>query len=44
MASKKAGLPIKQAQGSGKVDKAIPVRIVDDMQPKVKKSKVKKKC
>lgn len=36
--AKKAGLPIKQAQGSGKVDKAIPVRIVDDMSPKVSTS------
>ena len=33
--AKKAGLPIKQAQGSGKVDKPIPVQIVDDMSPKV---------
>ena len=35
MASKKAGLPIKQAQGSGKVDNPIPVQIVDTMLPKV---------
>jgi hypothetical protein len=35
MASKKAGLPIKQAQGSGKVDKPIPVQIVDTMSPRV---------
>ena len=33
--AKKAGLPIKKAEGSGKVDKAIPVRIVDDMSPKI---------
>ena len=33
--AKKAGLPIKKAEGAGKVDKAIPVRIVDDMSPKV---------
>jgi hypothetical protein len=33
--AKKAGLPIKQAQGSGKVDKPIPVQIVDTMLPKV---------
>ena len=33
--AKKAGLPIKQAQGSGKVDKPIPVQIVDTVLPKV---------
>ena len=36
--AKKAGLPIKKAEGSGKVDKAIPVRIVDDVLPKVSQS------
>ena len=36
--AKKAGLPIKQAQGSGKVDKPIPVQIVDTMSPKVSQS------
>ena len=35
MASKKAGLPIKKAEGSGKVDKPIPVQIVDAMSPKI---------
>lgn len=33
--AKKAGLPIKKAEGSGKVDKPIPVQIVDTMSPKV---------
>ena len=33
--AKKAGLPIKKAEGSGKVDKPIPVQIVDTMLPKV---------
>ena len=32
---KKAGLPIKKAEGAGKVDKPIPVQIVDTMLPKV---------
>ena len=32
---KKAGLPIKKAEGAGKVDKLIPVQIVDTMLPKV---------
>ncbi len=33
--AKKAGLPIKKAEGSGKVDKPIPVQIVDTMSPRV---------
>ena len=33
--AKRAGLPIKKAEGSGKVDKPIPVQIVDTMSPKV---------
>ena len=32
--AKKAGLPIKKAEGAGKVDKPIPVQIVDAMSPK----------
>ena len=33
--AKKAGLPIKKAEGSGKVDKPIPVQIVDTMSPRI---------
>ena len=33
--AKKAGLPIKKAEGTGKIDKPVPVQIVDTMSPKV---------
>ena len=33
--AKKAGLPIKKAEGTGKIDKPVPVQIVDTMSPHV---------